>query len=376
MTIAKITAGDGYTYLTRHTAHGDSDLASGHDATAYYTATGNPAGRWIGRGAPLLGLQNRQVTEEQMRALFGYGQHPDAEPMIAAYIEASTRPDMTAKQLAAVRNEAIKAATLGRRFPEYEALEKFDQRVAQRLQVIADETGREPTSTEIKKIKMDEARRQRAAVAGFDLVFSPVKSAALLWALDERPWVRKAIRDAHEQAMHEALDLVEEHAAYTRAGTGGIAQIATHGLICAAFDHYDSRAGDPNLHTHVAVSSKVQGSDGTWRALDARALYRITVTASELSPGEHRRLAAGVTALAVSPACSVSVEAPAMLDEPPPGRRTGLHRPRRCPVHQPGGAGRREPAADRLPHPGRGRAFGGGGHRDARRVRGHHRHHP
>ena len=43
-------------------------------------------------------------------------------------------------------------------------------------------------------MKADEARRQRAAVAGFDLVFSPVKSAALLWALDERAWVRDAIR--------------------------------------------------------------------------------------------------------------------------------------------------------------------------------------
>jgi hypothetical protein len=41
-----------------------------------------------------------------------------------------------------------------------------------------------PTQAEIKKVKTEEARRQRAADAGFDLVFSPVKSAALLWALD------------------------------------------------------------------------------------------------------------------------------------------------------------------------------------------------
>src|SRR6202035_2410595 len=126
-----------------------------------------------------------------------------------------------------------------------------------------------------------EPRRQRAAVAGFDLVFSPVKSAALLWALDERPQVREAIRQAHEDALAEALDLVEEHAAYTRTGAGGIAQIKANGLIAASFEHWDSRAGDPNLHTHVAVSSKVQGLDGKWRSLDARALYRMTVAASE-----------------------------------------------------------------------------------------------
>ena len=90
MTIAKITAGDGYTYLTRHTAHGDADLprasADGRqpDAAGYYTAQGNPPGRWTGRGAPLLGLAGREVTEEQMRALFGHGEHPDSEAIIAA----------------------------------------------------------------------------------------------------------------------------------------------------------------------------------------------------------------------------------------------------------------------------------------------------
>src|SRR5690606_31745565 len=37
----------------------------------------------------------------------------------------------------------------------------------------------------------------------------------------------------------------------------------------------------PNLHTHVAVSNKVQGADGKWRALDARVLHAVGVAASE-----------------------------------------------------------------------------------------------
>jgi conjugative relaxase-like TrwC/TraI family protein len=130
-------------------------------------------------------------------------------------------------------------------------------------------------------VKAAEARRQRAAVAGFDLVFSPVKSAALLWALDERAQVRDAVRAAHQAAVAEALALVEEHAAFTRTGSGGVAQVETNGLVAAAFEHRDSRAGDPNLHTHVAISSKVQGTDGKWRALDARPLYAMKVAASE-----------------------------------------------------------------------------------------------
>ena len=281
MTIAKITAGDGYTYLTRHTAHGDAETAGEHDAAAYYTAQGNPPGAWIGRGAPLLGLAGREVTEEQMRALFGLGEHPDSEEIIAAYLCEHVRAQMTGRQLERVRDEAIAAARLGRAFPAYEALHSFASRVERRLAVIAEETGRAPTEAETKQVKAAEARRQRAPVAGFDLVFSPVKSAALLWALDERPWVQDAVKSAHEAAVTEALALVEEHAALTRTGSGGLAQIETNGLIAAAFEHWDSRAGDPNLHTHVAVSSKVQGGDGKWRALDARPLYAMKVAASE-----------------------------------------------------------------------------------------------
>jgi len=270
MTLAKITAGTGYTYLTRHTARGDAGQGNDRDAASYYTAQGNPPGRWTGRGAPLLGLAGREVTEDQMRALFGVGAPPDMDAMIDAYMDAHWRPWMTGDRLHKLAEDAVRHATLGRQFPEYKQLEPFGQRVEKRLDVIRAEAGREPAEAEIKKVKAEEARRQRAAVAGFDLVFSPVKSAALLWALDERPWVRDAIRDAHEEAKNAALELLEDHAALTRTGTDGVAQIATKGLIAAEFEHWDSRAGDPNLHTHVAVSSKVLGVDGTWHALDAR----------------------------------------------------------------------------------------------------------
>jgi conjugative relaxase-like TrwC/TraI family protein len=281
MTIAKITAGDGYTYLTRHVANGDATPEGKHDATAYYTAQGNPPGHWTGHGAPLLGLEGQEVTEDQMRALCGQGEHPNSDAIVSAYLKQHIRGDMTERQLNEVTAAAIRHATLGRRFPAYKPLQDFDQRVQQRLGIIREQTGRAPTQAEISKVKADEARRQRAAVAGFDLVFSPVKSAALLWALDERPHVRQAIRQAHENALNEAFQLIEEHAAYTRTGACGIAQVKASGLIGAAFEHWDSRAGDPNLHTHVAVSTKVQGSDGQWRSLDARALYRMTVAASE-----------------------------------------------------------------------------------------------
>ena len=65
--------------------------------------------------------------------------------------------------------------------------------------------------------------------------------------------------------------------------------------MCAAFDHRESRSGDPDLHTHVAVANKVRGVDGKWRSLDARGLHALGVAASEryntrIEDGLARRL--------------------------------------------------------------------------------------
>ncbi|MHB1474337.1 MAG: relaxase domain-containing protein, partial [Dermatophilaceae bacterium] len=55
MSMHKLTAGDGYAYLTRHVAAGDAGLDAGASLTAYYEQTGNPAGRWYGEGLAGLG---------------------------------------------------------------------------------------------------------------------------------------------------------------------------------------------------------------------------------------------------------------------------------------------------------------------------------
>jgi conjugative relaxase-like TrwC/TraI family protein len=43
--------------------------------------------------------------------------------------------------------------------------------------------------------------------------------------------------------------------------------------VAVAFEHRMSRAGDPNLHTHVLVQNAAQGPDGRWTALDSHRLY-------------------------------------------------------------------------------------------------------
>ena len=81
--------------------------------------------------------------------------------------------------------------------------------------------------------------------------------------------------------MQDALRFIEEHALFTRTGPQGIRQVNVRGLVATAFTHRDSRAGDPDLHTHVAVANKVQTLDGRWLSIDGRVLFKAKVAASE-----------------------------------------------------------------------------------------------
>ncbi|MGY0387134.1 MobF family relaxase [Nocardioides sp. WG-D5] len=125
-------------------------------------------------------------------------------------------------------------------------------------------------------------RRTRSdGVAGFDLTFSPVKSVSALWAVAP-PQIARAIEQAHDAAVNDALAYVEREVLFSREGTDGARQVETRGLIAATFRHRDSRAGDPDLHTHVAVANKVQAMDsGRWLTVYGRVLFQHTVAISE-----------------------------------------------------------------------------------------------
>jgi conjugative relaxase-like TrwC/TraI family protein len=110
-------------------------------------------------------------------------------------------------------------------------------------------------------------------VAGWDLTFSAPKSVSVLWAVGGGE-IGMEVRDAHAVAVHSALKYLEEHAAFSRTGKAGVRQVDTNGLVAAGFVHRTSRSGDPQLHTHVLVSNRVQCEDGVWRALDGKTLHR------------------------------------------------------------------------------------------------------
>jgi conjugative relaxase-like TrwC/TraI family protein len=119
-------------------------------------------------------------------------------------------------------------------------------------------------------------------VAGYALSFSPPKSVSVLWALAP-PEIISEVRNGHDAAVGAALEFLQDHAAFTRRGHGGLVQEATRGYVAAVFVHRTSRAGDPQLHSHVLVANKVQAaSDGRWLAVDGRELYEVQKAAGML----------------------------------------------------------------------------------------------
>jgi conjugative relaxase-like TrwC/TraI family protein len=123
---------------------------------------------------------------------------------------------------------------------------------------------------------------------GFDCTFSAPKSVSLLWALGP-PEVARHVREAHDAAVDAAIAVLEDEASRARRGRGGLVQVDAEGFVAAAFRHRTSRAGDPQLHTHVLVANlaHVAGED-RWTALDARPLYAWAKTAGCLYEAQLR----------------------------------------------------------------------------------------
>ena len=224
-----MTLGAGYAYLMSSVARAD-EARGVSGLTAYYAATGTPPGRFLGAGLSGLGggvgiAPGSPVSEEQLWRMLGMLQ----DPLTGQPLGRPPQPD--------------------------------------RAQLIGP-NGR--------------VRKAAKTVAGFDLTFSAPKSVSVAWALADDA-TRERIHAAHRAAIEDVIAYAEQNVFATRTGAGGVVSQDVRGVVAAAFDHWDSRAGDPQLHTHVVVLNRVQAvSDGGWRTLDSKALFRATVGLSEL----------------------------------------------------------------------------------------------
>jgi conjugative relaxase-like TrwC/TraI family protein len=255
-----MSLGAGYEYLLSSVVRGDGAVAASSPLTRYYAESGTPPGRWLGFG--LRGLNDGAglvdgsiVTEEQLFHLLGML----ADPIIGRPL--GTRPLRLPAPLA----------------------ERIRLRVAQ----LPDDLAGGQRALSISRIEAEEAVREKAIrrpVAGFDLTFSVPKSVSAVWALGDGA-TQTAIYRAHQDAIRTALAYAEEHIFFCRSGHAGAVQEPIRGVVAAAFDHWDSRAGDPHLHTHLVVANRAQTFDGAWRTLDSKTLHKYVVALSEVHEG-------------------------------------------------------------------------------------------
>lgn len=221
-------------YLQSTVMVGDANASTsitGRGLTAYYTESGNPPGRWYGAGLSGVSVRSGDdIGSEEAVAVWQKFRNPRTNERLG-------------KPPVAERKQAEKAN---------------DNQLA------------------------ESSEQTRKDVAGFDLTFTIPKDASILWALGT-PDIQARIATCHERALHATLDHLEDNVLQSRAGHGGVAAVAVKGLIAGQWDHWDTRDGEPHLHSHVVVSNRVQRTaDGKWVTIDSRSLFRSTVALSEI----------------------------------------------------------------------------------------------
>jgi hypothetical protein len=233
-----MSAGSGYQYLLQSVAAGDGNRPLTTPLIHYYTEKGTPPGYWLGTGVHGLGTTGQRiepggtVTEDHLRRLLGQGRDPvTGDPLGLPYLDHKT----------------------------------VEERVAARVEHLDQDLALPERAAAVERIEAEEhGRGTRRTVAGYDYTFSVPKSVSALWAVADAS-VQATIVEAHHAAVADVLAMMESDVAATRVGHAGVAQVATLGLIATAYDHYDSRAADPQLHTHVVIANKVQGEGGSAR---------------------------------------------------------------------------------------------------------------
>ena len=223
LSVRRMTLGSGYRYLMESVAAGDGVRHQSISLADYYAASGTPPGVFLGAGlAGLDGGAGIEIGSEVSEEHLFNLLGMCADPITG---EALGRPP--------VRSSAV----------------------------------------------------NRTPVAGFDLTFSPSKSISTAWALADAD-TKATIAACHRWAIEVVLAYAEREVFHSRSGKNGVVQEDVEGVVAAAFTHFDSRAGDPQLHDHVVVANRARSvSDGQWRTLDSRGLFKSVVMLGELHQG-------------------------------------------------------------------------------------------
>ncbi|MCE4225958.1 relaxase domain-containing protein [Methylobacterium sp. C25] len=109
--------------------------------------------------------------------------------------------------------------------------------------------------------------------AGWDVTLTTPKSFSILWAIGGGNQ-RAQLEAIHAAAVTEALQFVlDEELLDVRLGVGGYRREQPTDLIVGRFDHYTTRAGDPNCHTHCVLINAARCADQKYRTLEPERLF-------------------------------------------------------------------------------------------------------
>jgi DNA primase catalytic core len=292
-------------YYTGQVAHNDG--APHPTPNEYYSQQGATPGHW--RITDMTGLElpedfpisntvrnGARVVESQMLQLAA-GMHPDTDRINKifrargmksafsfAYLGQGSRKTADRTAYALALEAAVKQWRVDNDQPVGAVPDEVRSNITTQLgrEFFQAAFDRGPVDdTELSQYLLQISRPASQPVAFWDLVFSPVKSVSLLWALGDLD-VSKRVEALHNQAVEEAMCMFEQRYLFTREGRGGVRQVKTLGSISAVFQHSESRLGDPDLHTHVVVASRVRSAtSGKWLAVDGRDVFKGTVAVSE-----------------------------------------------------------------------------------------------
>lgn len=247
ITVAKATSAAYYT----------SGMGGGGGKESYYldaVTEGEPAGRWLGKGAERLGL-GELVEADAMHTLYGDFVNP------------------------------VSGEPLGNRPANRRSVE---DRLADALQ---NEPGALPER--VAEIRRGIERSQRHNVIGWDATFNVSKSVSVVHVAMHRAElaalragdddlaaeygrVRRAIESAVLEANDAGMRVLEQLATSRVTGSSGAPTqwVQADGVAIASFFQHTNRAVDPHLHVHNVTLNRVLCPDGEYRALDGEDLLK------------------------------------------------------------------------------------------------------
>jgi hypothetical protein len=254
-----------------------------NDREQYFSGKGESPGRFFGEVAAASGLEG-EATAEQVRAMFRGLDPVTGEVRCEPLWRADPRSKLSAVPLLAKLKEraaaqgvaqldtlagskalagdvrsvqaACKPGASGR--VKVETIERVARKVL----------GVDPHTLYgegFDRAWQHKGKRVDARVAAFDHCFSSPKSVSLLLAGGDQR-VRREAASGRAEALTVAVGYLERHGLGVRRDHNGTdRQQACEGLLGVAFEHRMSRAGEPNLHSHVLVQNAARGSDGAGR---------------------------------------------------------------------------------------------------------------